>query len=72
MTTTRSPTLGCCCLLLAATLTERLGIEAAVDRLVDLGDRPGAHRPGRKVLTLLHAMVAGADCIDDAVRREAP
>jgi DDE family transposase len=53
-------------LLLPATLAHRLGIEAAVDRLVDLGDRPGAHRPGRKVLTLLHAIVAGADCIDDA------
>jgi hypothetical protein len=56
-------------LLLPATLAERLGIEAAIDRLVDLGDRPGAHRPGRKVLTLVHAMVAGGDCIDDAVRR---
>ena len=27
---------------------------------------PVHHRPGRKVLTLLHAMVAGGDCIDDA------
>ena len=53
-------------LLLPATLADRLGIEAAVDRLVDLGDRPGHHRPGRKVLTLLHAIIAGADCIDDA------
>jgi hypothetical protein len=53
-------------LLLPATLAERLGIEAVVDRLVDLGDRPGAHRPGRKVLTLVHALVAGGDCIDDA------
>ena len=53
-------------LLLPATLAERLGIEAAVDALVDLGDRPGHHQPGRKVLTLLHALVAGADCIDDA------
>ena len=53
-------------LLLPATLAERLGIEQAVDRLVDLGDRPGHHRPGRKVLTLVHAMVAGGDCIDDA------
>ena len=53
-------------LLLPATLAERLGIEQIVDRLVDLGDRPGAHRPGRKVLTLVHAMVAGGDCIDDA------
>ena len=38
-------------LLLPATLAERLGIEAVVDALVDLGGRPGAHRPGRKVLT---------------------
>ena len=53
-------------LLLPATLTQPLGIEAVVDQLVDLGDRPGAHRPGRKVLTLVHAIVAGADCIDDA------
>ena len=53
-------------LLLPATLADRLGIEAVVDALVDLGDRPGHHRPGGKVLTLLHAMVAGADCIDDA------
>jgi Transposase DDE domain group 1 len=53
-------------LLLPATLAHRLGIEAVVDQLVDLGERPGAHRPGRKVLTLLHAIIAGADCIDDA------
>jgi hypothetical protein len=42
-------------LVLPATLAERLGIEAVVD-----------HRPGRKVLTLVHALVAGGDCIDDA------
>jgi Transposase DDE domain group 1 len=53
-------------LLLPATLAKRLGIEAAVDALVDLGDRPGAHRPGRTVLTLVHALVAGGDCTDDA------
>ena len=38
-------------LLLPATLAERLGIEQATDQLVDLGDRPGAARPGRKLLT---------------------
>jgi hypothetical protein len=53
-------------LLLPATLAERLGIEAVVDQLVNLGDRPGAHRPGRKVLTLIHTLVTGGDCIDDA------
>jgi len=52
-------------LLLPATLAERLGIEQATDQLIDLGDRPGAARPGRKLLTLVHAMVAGGDCIDD-------
>jgi len=52
-------------LLLPATLAERLGIERATDQLVDLGDRPGAARPGRKLLTLVHALAAGGDCIDD-------
>jgi hypothetical protein len=52
-------------LLLPAPLAERLGIEQVTDQLVDLGDRPGAARPGRKLLTLVHAMVAGGDCIDD-------
>jgi len=46
---------------LPATLAERLEIEAVIDELVDLGGRPGAHRPGRKVLTLIHAIIAGAD-----------
>ena len=53
-------------LLLPATLADRLGIEAVIDELVNLGGRPGHHRPGRKVLTLIHALVAGGDCIDDA------
>jgi hypothetical protein len=52
-------------LLLPATLAERLGIEQATDQLVDLGDRPGAAQPGRKLLTLVHALVAGGECIDD-------
>ena len=53
-------------LLLPATLAQRLGIEQAADALIDLGERAGAHRPGRKLLTLVHAMLAGGDCIDDA------
>lgn len=52
-------------LLLTATLADRLGIERLADELVDLGDRPGAHRPGRKVMTLIQSIVAGGDCIDD-------
>jgi hypothetical protein len=52
-------------LLLVATLSRRLGIEALVDRTVRLGERVGSARPGRKVLTLVHAVIAGADSIED-------
>ena len=52
-------------LTLAAVLSERLDLVAWADELIDLGDRPGHARPGRKVATLVHAMVAGAECIDD-------
>ena len=53
-------------LLLPATLAERLGIEQAADQVIDLGERAGAYRPGRKLLTLVHALLAGGGCIDDA------
>src|ERR687891_1363552 len=46
-------------LLLPATLAERLGIEQAADALIDLGERAGTAHPGRKLLTLVHAMLAG-------------
>jgi hypothetical protein len=52
-------------LLLPATLAERLGVEQVTDQVVDLGDRPGAAHPECKLLTLVHALVAGGDCIDD-------
>jgi hypothetical protein len=52
-------------IVLAVALGRRLGIEALVDAAVELGRRPGAARPGRKVLSLIHAMLLGADCIDD-------
>jgi Transposase DDE domain group 1 len=51
--------------LLPAVLADRLGIEALVDRTVDLGEREGAANPGSKVMTLVSAMALGADCIDD-------
>jgi hypothetical protein len=51
--------------VLPAVLAGRLGIEAVVDQMVDLGDRSGAANPGRKVMTLVSAMALGADCIDD-------
>src|SRR4051794_689300 len=52
-------------IMLAVTVGRRLGLEALVDAAVRLGGRPGAARPGRKVLSLIHAMLLGADCIDD-------
>jgi DDE family transposase len=52
-------------IVLAVTLGRRLGIEALVDAAVKLGGGPGAWRPGRKVLSLIDAMLLGADCIDD-------
>ncbi|HET9665376.1 MAG TPA: IS1380 family transposase [Desertimonas sp.] len=53
-------------LLLVATLTQRLGVEALIDSTVRLIGRVGGARPGRKVLTLVHAMIAGAFHIDHA------
>ena len=52
-------------ILLAVMLGRRVGIEALIDVAVKLGGRPGAARPGREVLSLIHAMLLGADCIDD-------
>ncbi|HEX4672795.1 MAG TPA: IS1380 family transposase [Solirubrobacteraceae bacterium] len=53
-------------LVLASTLAGRLGIEQVVDEIVDLGARPGAARPGRKLLTLVCSALVGGDSIDDA------
>jgi hypothetical protein len=53
-------------LLLFATLTKRLGLEALIDATVKLAGRVGGARPGRKVLTLVHTMIAGGSHIDHA------
>src|SRR3954467_766154 len=52
-------------IVLAATLAQRLGIEALVDERVVLGERVGAGNEGAKVMTLISAMLLGADCIVD-------
>ena len=53
-------------LLVTATLAQRLGIEELVNESVWLGPwPPGAALPGRKVMSLVHGMLAGADSIDD-------
>jgi|SRR5712691_954166 len=53
-------------LVLVSTLTWRLGIEQLIDEVLDLGERPGAARPGRKLLTLVFSALVGGDSIDDA------
>ena len=53
-------------LLLTATLADRLGLEELVNESVWLPyGTAGAGLPGRKVMTLVHGMIAGADSIDD-------
>jgi len=44
-------------LIVPATLIARLGLEAPINRWV----KTGSSRPGRKILTLVTAMIAG-DC----------
>ncbi len=53
-------------LVLVATLVVRLGLERLINGSVDLSGRVGGALPGRKVLTLVHAMVAGGSHIDHA------
>jgi len=48
-------------LALVAVLSEKLGLESLAEELVDIHPFPG-----RRVATLVHAMVAGAKFIDDA------
>jgi hypothetical protein len=53
-------------LLLVATLAQRLGAAALVDSTLGMGGLAGGARPGRKVLTLVHTLVAGGSHIDHA------
>ncbi len=58
-------------LIVPATLMVRLGIEALVDQTVRLVGRAGGALPGRKVLTLVAAILAGGSHIDHADRLRA-
>ncbi len=51
-------------LVLPATLLGHLALKAAADGCVSRG-----YRPGRKVATVMHGILAGADCIDVGVLR---
>ncbi len=48
-------------LALVGLLSEKLGLQQLVEETIDI-----APFPGRRVATLVHALVAGATCIDDA------
>ena len=58
-------------LLVPATLMVRLGLESLVNEIVRLRGRVGGAHPGRKVLTLVAAILTGASHIDHADRLRA-
>ena len=53
-------------LLLVASVARRLRLESLINALVHIPSRDGGFEPGRKVLTLVHAIIAGASHIDHA------
>jgi hypothetical protein len=53
-------------LILPATLSQHLGLKDLFDRHVDLGGAPGGANVGHKAMTIVHSVLAGGDCIDDA------
>ena len=55
-------------LIVPATLMVRLGLESLVNQMVRMHGRVGGSRPGRKVLTLVTAILAGGSHIDNADR----
>src|ERR687891_853417 len=58
-------------LIVPATLMVRLGLEALVNQTLRLVGRVGGARPGRKMLTLVAAILVGASHIDHADRLRA-
>lgn len=53
-------------LLLVATLASRLGVGRIVEQTLRMAASSGGARPGRKLLTLVHGIAAGASDIDHA------
>ncbi len=53
-------------LVLTGTLMGRLGLEQLADETGTVG-----YRPGRKLATLVHTLIAGGDCIDDVALLQA-
>ena len=53
-------------LVLPASLAAQLGVRELVDARVKLGEAPGRAHVGRKALSLIAALLGGADCVADA------
>ena len=53
-------------LILPATLAQHLDLQSLINTKLHLPDSSAGCLPGRKALTLVHSMIAGGDCIDDA------
>jgi hypothetical protein len=52
-------------LFLTASLAQHLGLEQLADDTVDLGGRAGSGHQGAKMMTVVHSIAVGGDCIDD-------
>jgi hypothetical protein len=52
-------------LIAPASLAQHLELKDLIDDRVDLGDAPGRANVGHKAMTVVHAVLAGADSIDD-------
>jgi Transposase DDE domain group 1 len=52
-------------LMVPALLAQRLELKDLFDQRVDLGEAPGRANVGHKALSVIHAVLAGADSIDD-------
>jgi len=52
-------------LIAPASLAERLGLKDLLDAGIDLGEVAGHANPGTKAMTIIHAVLSGADSIDD-------
>jgi hypothetical protein len=52
-------------LIAPASLAEHLGLKSLLEERVDLADAPGRANVGHKAMTVIHAVLAGADSIDD-------
>jgi hypothetical protein len=52
-------------LIVPAAVAEHLGLKDLFEEHVDLGDAPGRAKVGGKAMTVIHAVLAGADSVDD-------